>query len=112
MSDDSPSRAALDWACQQPAWWHESGCLGPPALDRIHHHATRVGARHTAETGCGLSTVLLSNVAERHLCFTVAAGDSLEKVKAAPHLNSDRTTFVVGPSQLTLPKSRSPIRWI
>ena len=40
MSDDSPSRAALDWACQQPAWWHESGCLGPPALDRIHHHAT------------------------------------------------------------------------
>lgn len=103
MSRNDLASAALDWACQQPGLWHDSGNLGGPALERIFHHAERVGARRTAETGCGLSTIVLSNIAETHLCFTIAAGDSLEKVQAASHMRHERTTFVVGPSQLTLP---------
>ena len=43
-------------------------------------------ARETAETGCGLSTVVLSAIADCHICFTVAAGNSLQRVQEVPHI--------------------------
>lgn len=100
----NPAVEALDWARTQPGWWHDSGNLGAPVLERILHHAERVGTRCSAETGCGFSTILLSNVADRHTCFTVAMGNSLERVQDAQHFNRDRVNFVIGPSQLTLPR--------
>lgn len=93
---------ALDWASQQPAWWHDSGNLNIAVLKRIAGEAERIDARRTAETGCGLSTVILSSIAERHLCFTVDLGDSLAKVRAAPPLNAEAVEFVVGPAQHTV----------
>jgi hypothetical protein len=96
--------AALDWACSQPGWWHDAGNLNPMVLRTIANQAARIGARETAETGCGLSTVLLSAVAETHMCFTVAAGNSLEKVRKVPHLRHERVNFIIGPSQLTVPR--------
>jgi hypothetical protein len=101
--ENGPLAAALDWACAQPGWWHDSGNLNPLVLRAIASHAARIGARETAETGCGLSTVLLSTVAECHTCFTVAAGNSLELVQNVPHLRHDRVNFVIGPSQITVP---------
>ena len=95
--------AALDWACAQPGWWHDSGNLNPLVLRAIASHAARIGARETAETGCGLSTVLLSTVADCHTCFTAAAGNSLELVQSVAHLRHDRVNFVIGPSQVTVP---------
>lgn len=95
---------ALQWATSQPGWWHDSGNLNGDVLRAIARHATRVGARETAETGCGLSTVVLSALADRHTCFTIAAGNSLELVQAVPHLHHQRVHFVIGPSQLTLPR--------
>jgi len=101
---DDPLAAALDWACSQPAWWHDSGNLNPAVLRAIANHAMSIGAKEAAETGCGLSTILLSQVAESHTCFTIAAGNSLERVQNVPHLRNDRVNFVVGPSQVTLPR--------
>lgn len=95
---------ALEWAKTQPGWWHDSGNLGPQVLERIKFHAERVGTRSSAETGCGFSTILLSNIAERHTCFTIAAGNSLALVQDAQHLNRENVNFIVGPSQLTLPR--------
>lgn len=95
---------ALEWAAMQPGWWHDSGNLDIRVLKAIVKHARRIDARESAETGCGLSTVVLSAVATRHTCFTIAAGNSLEQVQNVPHLRHDRVNFVIGPSQLTLPR--------
>jgi hypothetical protein len=103
-ASDARVAAALDWAAQQPGWWHDSGNLNPGVLRAIANHGARIGARETAETGCGLSTVVLSALAECHTCFTVALGNSLERVQSVPHLRSDHVNFVLGPSQLTLPR--------
>jgi hypothetical protein len=102
------SAEALEWAKAQPAWWHDSGNLGVPVLETLCRHNQRIGAKYSAETGCGLSTVILSNLVERHLCFTIAAGNSLSKVQAAPHIRQENVSFVVGPSQLTLPRFSFP----
>jgi len=95
---------ALDWACSQAAGWHDSGNLAPAVLNAIANHAVRIEARETAETGCGLSTIVMSAIADCHTCFTVAAGNSLERVQDAPHLRHGWVNFVIGPSQLTLSK--------
>lgn len=95
---------ALDWAGAQSGSWHDAGNLNPMVLRAMVKHAARVGAQETAETGCGLSTVVLSAIAGCHTCFTVAAGNSLELVQSVPHLRHDRVNFVIGPSQLTLPR--------
>jgi hypothetical protein len=86
--------AALDRACSQPDWWHDSGNLKSAVLRAIANHAAGIRVKETAETGCGLSTVLLSTVAERHTCLTIGAGSSLERVQNAPYLLRDRVNFV------------------
>ncbi len=96
--------AALEWARTQPSWWHEAGNLNGPTLERILHYLVQVKGKATAETGCGLSTVVLSNAVQNHVCFTIASGNSLEKVQSAPLLKHDNVAFVLGPSQLTLPR--------
>ncbi len=101
---DDPLAAALDWACAQPGSWHDSGNLNAEVLRAIANHAASVGAKETAETGCGLSTVLLSTIADCHTCFTIAAGNSLELVQNVPYLRRDRVNFVIGPSQVTVPR--------
>ncbi len=95
---------ALDWACSQPAWWHEAGTLNPAVLKAIVRHAARIGARETAETGCGLSTIVFSVLADCHTCFTVASGNALQLVQSVPHLRHTNVNFIIGPSQLTLPR--------
>ena len=99
---------ALDWACAQSGWWHDAGNLNPDVLRAVVRHAARIGARETVETGCGLSTVVLSVMADCHTCFTVAAGNSLQLVQAVPHLRRNIVNFVIGPSQLTLPRHSFP----
>jgi predicted O-methyltransferase YrrM len=95
---------ALAWAGAQPSWWHDAGNLNIKVLQAIADHAMRAGARETAETGCGLSTVVLSTIAETHTCFTVAAGNSLASVQGVAHLRQERVNFIIGPSQLTVPR--------
>jgi hypothetical protein len=107
-SEGSSAAEALDWASRQPAWWHDSGNLNISVLEAIARHAQRIGLHESAETGCGLSTVVLSTIAERHTCFTISAGDSLAKVRAVPQLRESHVNFVIGPSQQTLPSFSFP----
>lgn len=62
---------------------------------------------HSAETGAGRSTLLLSHVSAHHVVFTKddrGDGDSLDRVRSSPLLASGAVEFVVGPTQLTVPR--------
>jgi hypothetical protein len=85
MPSDVAVAAALRWACSQPALWHSSGNLNAAVLRAIASHAAFIGARDTADSGCGLSTIR----------FTIAMWDSLARAQSAPHLRQDRVNFVV-----------------
>ena len=62
---------------------------------------------HTAETGCGIPTVLFSQVSSEHFVFTI--DDRGEPASTVDYfVNNDLTRmevvrFVFGPSQQTLP---------
>ena len=63
--------------------------------------------RYSAETGSGKTTVLLSHLADHHLCFTcddrgIPRG-SIDFVQNCPLFRFDKITFVLGPTQRTLP---------
>jgi hypothetical protein len=90
-----------------PSDWHMAGTLGAEVILAISETLRQRGlvGRLSAETGCGKSTLLLSHLSARHYCFAVGAGDdSLERVRQSPLLRQEKVEFVVGPSQLTLPK--------
>lgn len=64
------------------------------------------GVSYSVETGCGLSTILLSHLSKRHTCFTLGGDndDSLTKTLAHPLLDKSNVEFIEGPSQITLAK--------
>jgi hypothetical protein len=89
-----------------------AGSLDVTALAAITELAPRP-LLLTVETGSGKSTILLSNLSERHLCFTLddtaryPAGDtrgSLTFVQRCPSFRPERTNFILGPTQRTVPK--------
>ena len=64
----------------------------------------------TMETGCGKSTILLSNLSLHHQVFTVEDGSgdqgSLAYFRSCPLTRLERTHVVLGPTQQTLPTFR------
>ena len=89
-----------------PPDWPLSGSLRPRVLERLAYHAGSRPLAHTAETGTGKSTLLLSHLSAHHLVFTkddAGDGDSLSTVLGSPLLRRDAVELVVGPSQRTLP---------
>lgn len=86
-----------------PKMWHASGSL--------HHDVLRAlmeipPCGLSVETGTGKSTLIFSHRSRRHLVFTLddyTEEGSLRLVKSSPLLG-DSAEFIVGPSQLTLPK--------
>lgn len=85
-----------------PQSFHDSGSLEKNALRGIAKHHRRVGARISAETGCGLSTLVLSNLSERHTSFTLSQGNSLANTRNHPSFRDSSVEFVTGPTQETL----------
>jgi hypothetical protein len=83
-----------------------AGSLGESVLRKIVALAPNP-MQKSVETGCGKSTVLLSQIGEHHVCFTV--DDTSEKrgnldfVRQCPSFRADKTLFVIGPTQRTLP---------
>ena len=86
--------------------FHQSGSLGADVLHRLVDLHVEAGAKTSAETGCGLTTLLLSHLSERHISYTVDDGDSLQKTRDHVLFNPARTRFVLGPSQVTLMRER------
>jgi hypothetical protein len=83
--------------------YHINGSLSPYVLNYMVDLFISVGAKVSAETGCGLTTLILSNLGERHLSFADGSGDSLPKTQCHEYFNAPVVQFVVGPSQKTLP---------
>jgi Methyltransferase domain len=88
-----------------------SGTVSEAVLRRIMELAPKP-LRHSAETGSGKTTVLLSQLADHHLSFTmdetIAFGDksNLQFVKQCPLFRANKTTIVIGPTQRTLPNHK------
>ncbi len=49
---------------------HASGAFGTSTLRQIEEHIARINIDNSAETGCGKSTILLSNYSMHHTIFT------------------------------------------
>lgn len=93
------------------AAWHGAGTLPDPVLDEIARIGRDHAFTHTMETGCGRSTILLSNISAHHLVFTFAASDthfgpddSYGRVSSSPLFRADTTQFILGPTQRTVPQ--------
>lgn len=85
---------------------HAAGTVSAPALRAIAEHAAERTIHHSAETGCGATTLLLSHLSQSHTVFALDAGGSLSSVRNSSLLRPGVVTFVEGPSQQTLPKFR------
>lgn len=92
-----------------PADWHGAGSLSADVLGAIARHAGGRRIRHSVETGTGKSTLIFSHCSEDHTVFAQddrGHGDSLMRVQGSPLLRPGAVTFVVGPTQQTLPPHR------
>ena len=92
-----------------PENWHGAGCCGPVPLRAMALQGQDRRIIHSAETGVGKSTLLLSHVSQHHTAFAVddtGGTDSLAKVRASPLLKRDAVDFVTGPTQETLPRHK------
>jgi hypothetical protein len=92
-----------------PAYWHEVGTLTYPVLLAIAHHlhTLQMPITHSVETGCGKSTVLLSNISTHHQVFALSAVDnSWQQVINFSLIKKENIELIDGPTQLTLPAHR------
>jgi hypothetical protein len=99
-----------------PEDWHAHGSFGPQVLRAIVAHAEGRRILHSAETGTGKSTLLLSHLSRDHTTFTVndaGPGGSLAAVLGSDLLNRAAFHLIEGPSQRTLPRFefREPLQF-
>jgi len=88
--------------------WHGAGTVSDSVLQGIPR-LVRGPVRNSVETGTGRSTLLLSHLSEHHLVFTrddAGDGDSLERVRTSPLLQAPAVEFILGPTQLTIPRKQ------
>jgi hypothetical protein len=86
---------------------HTAGTFSRTLLYTIFEHASRREIRHSVETGCGASTLLLSHLSEDHTVFAMDAGSgSIANVRRSPLLRQDKVAFVEGPTPKKLPLYR------
>lgn len=86
-----------------PSDFHASGSLSQAVLRRIAELHRDTNAKVSAETGCGLTTLILSQLSDEHTSFTADFGDSLSKTRDHTYFNRQSTTFVVNSTQISLP---------
>lgn len=88
--------------------FHQSGTLSGAVIIEMYSRTRDFENITSIETGCGKSTLLFSAISRKHFCFTRGntdghGDDSLDAVLASPRLNKDAVSFVLGPTQKTLP---------
>ncbi len=85
---------------------HRSGTVELPVLQALER-LVPAPLDFTVETGCGKSTILLSNVSREHLVFavddTAEENGSIAYFRGCPAFQADRTRLVLGPTQATVP---------
>lgn len=101
--------AILERICELPPDFHEAGVMSDDVLYAIVRHAEGLCIENSMETGCGKSTLLLSWLSRHHTAFTLDKYGELpclsyERVSASALLNAENVSFVLGPTQRTLPR--------
>ncbi len=81
--------------------------MSPRVLRAIARHAAARPVLRSAETGAGGSTLLFSQISEKHTAFAIE-GDNriITRVRASGFFRSVTTEIVEGPTQATLPGYR------
>ncbi|WP_293154193.1 MULTISPECIES: glycosyltransferase [unclassified Microcoleus] len=86
-----------------PGDFQPAGALPHTVLEAIANYAKDYPINNSLETGCGVSTLLLSNISKiNHKCFAFPRGD-LDTVKLSPLLNKNTIEFIEGATQKKLP---------
>jgi hypothetical protein len=97
----------LDAIDALPRDWHGAGSVRRKVLEALIVQCERIGEiRHSAETGAGRTTLVLSHLSGHHVVFSKDGGDSLSQARTSPLLRSDRVEFIEGSTQRTLPAHR------
>jgi len=94
----------LQQLLEAQATLHGAGTVSADALSAIAAHARKRRIRHSVETGCGATTLLLSHLSENHKVFALDIGNSVSSVRRSAMLQPNVVTFIEGPSQRTLPE--------
>jgi hypothetical protein len=81
---------------------HGAGTVSKAVLTAIARHARARKIHRSVETGCGVTTLLLSHLSEQHTVFALDIGGSLANVRRSHLLREENVRFVEGPSQRTL----------
>jgi hypothetical protein len=91
---------------------HGHGTVSSAVLEAVERLVDSGEYAATAETGCGKTTILLSNLSRSHFVFAVddtgAPGSSVRFFQECPLYRDDRVTLVAGPTQATLPRFDFP----
>jgi hypothetical protein len=89
---------------------HASGSFPTHVLKRVEEILPSK-IENSAETGCGKSTILFSNIANRHKVFSLddssLEDSSVQFFRDCPLTKNDRVETVFGPTQQTLPIYRT-----
>ena len=102
MNQDIPS--LIDKIAELPSNWHSAGLVSRSALGAIVRHTDHIGPiTHSAETGCGITTLLFSHLSSNHIVFALDEGRSVSQTRGCALFNPRNVTIVEGPSQATLP---------
>ena len=92
---------------------HRAGSCSGAVLSELETLARGiVGVKQSLETGCGRTTVMLSNISRKHLCFCIDDRNIQQHNRSTTssvcfaidntYFNQDRVSFVFGPTQRTI----------
>jgi hypothetical protein len=81
--------------------FHSWDAMSPAALNAI---VKRGPFKLSAETGCGGSTIVFSQISEKHIAFAIEGKDqTISELRAHPSLRADTVVFVEGETRKTVP---------
>jgi Methyltransferase domain len=90
-----------------PQEWHPAGSYDMGTLVAIARHALTAPIRRSAETGCGATTFILSQISEHHRVFAyMHPSKEVPLAYERGLLNEKRVEFILGATQRTLPPYR------
>lgn len=102
ISKGKMDKKILDEIISLPETFHGSGVACSEVLrqiaDLFNGHID-----FSIETGCGLTTLLLSQISNNHLVFSINDGNSIEAVKKSNLLKKESVRFIEAPTQKSLP---------
>ena len=104
-SESGAPSPGIDALVAAAGTFHPWDSMAPRALAAI---ARRGPFLATAETGCGGSTIVFSQLSRRHTSFAIEGENaSITQVRARSDFNAGAVAFVEGPTKETVPAFRS-----